>query len=553
MPKDRLYDLRDIEVSREPEQSRSLLAQGAVDDDEVGPSPAHQPPPFPQSSLSRTASNGFPRAPRTINRVRFDVRETDSGEHALNGHVRTPSRENGDWPEAEHDLFGNDVESRESCAGQRAPLLTDVEAPSVMVAEDLDFNAEGLLENARPKSGIISAFMNMANSIIGAGIIGQPYAFRQAGLSAGIVLLVILTITVDWTIRLIVINSKFSGASSFQGTVEHCFGASGLIAISIAQFAFAFGGMVAFCVIMGDTIPSVIAALLPSLSDMPFLWLLTNRRAVIILCTLCFSYPLSLYRDIAKLARASTLALLSMAVILITVVTQGVGVPQDLKGNLKGSLFVGNGVLQAISVISFAFVCHHNSLLIYGSLKKPTMDRFARVTHYSTFTSMLACLTMALAGFVTFGEKTQGNILNNFPNENLMVNIARFLLGANMVTTLPLECFVCREVMINYWFPNEPHNPNLHLILTTSLVVAAMTLSLITCDLGAVFELIGATSACALAYILPPLCYIKLSTRSWKTIPAILCVVFGMIVMTISLIQAVVKMIRNEGGAHSCR
>ena len=33
--------------------------------------------------------------------------------------------------------------------------------------------------------------------------------------------------------------------------------------------------------------------------------------------------------------------------------TQGVEVPQDLKGNLKGSLFVGNGVLQAISVISF--------------------------------------------------------------------------------------------------------------------------------------------------------------------------------------------------------
>ena len=38
---------------------------------------------------------------------------------------------------------------------------------------------------------------------------------------------------------------------------------------------------------------------------------------------------------------------------------------------------------------------------------------------------MMACLTMALAGFVTFGEKTQGNILNNFPDDKLMVNIAR--------------------------------------------------------------------------------------------------------------------------------
>ena len=204
----------------------------------------------------------------------------------------------------------------------------------------------------------------------------------------------------------------------------------------------------------------------------------------------------------------------------------------------------------------------HNSLLIYGSLRKPTMDRFARVTHYSTSISMVACLAMALAGFVTFGDKTQGNVLNNFPMDNVLVNIARLLVlptrictcqllirsscfGLNMLTTLPLEAFVCREVMTNYWFPDEHWNPNRHLIFTTSLVITAMTLSLLTCDLGAVFELIGATSACALAYILPPLCYIKLSTRSWKTIPALLCVIFGVGVMGISLVLAVAKMIKS--------
>lgn len=106
-----------------------------------------------------------------------------------------------------------------------------------------------------------------------------------------------------------------------------------------------------------------------------------------------------------------------------------------------------------------------------------------------------------------------------------------------MLSTLPLECFVCREVMFNYWFPNEPYNMNLHLIFTTSLVITAMAMSLITCDLGAVFELVGATSACALAYILPPLCYIRLSKRSWKTIPAVVCTVFGFTVMVISLVQ----------------
>jgi hypothetical protein len=70
----------------------------------------------------------------------------------------------------------------------------------------------------------------------GAGIIGQPYAIRNAGLVSGTVLLIGLTIVVDWTIRLIVINSKLSGTDSFQATVQHCFGKSGLVAISLAQW-----------------------------------------------------------------------------------------------------------------------------------------------------------------------------------------------------------------------------------------------------------------------------------------------------------------------------
>lgn len=51
--------------------------------------------------------------------------------------------------------------------GQSLPLLTGIEAPSVTVASsDIGFSPEDLLESARPKSGMRSAFMNMANSIM---------------------------------------------------------------------------------------------------------------------------------------------------------------------------------------------------------------------------------------------------------------------------------------------------------------------------------------------------------------------------------------------------
>jgi sodium-coupled neutral amino acid transporter 11 len=218
-----------------------------------------------------------------------------------NGAPRSP--EDARWlDEEDYELGESGTQGGRRNTGQSIPLLTDIEAPSVTLATSDDFFPEDHLEHARPRSGMKMAFMNMANSIIGAGIIGQPYALRQAGLVTGILLLTALTVTVDWTIRLIVINSKMSGADSFQATMQYCFGKSGLIAISVAQWAFAFGGMVAFCIIVGDTIPHVLSALFPSLRNMAFLWLLTDRRAVIVLFVLAISYPLSLYRDIAKVS-----------------------------------------------------------------------------------------------------------------------------------------------------------------------------------------------------------------------------------------------------------
>jgi sodium-coupled neutral amino acid transporter 11 len=261
------------------DEDRGLLSGNSSEDEDIAV------PPQPTSTVDE------PRTPRTPNRVRFDLPggDTDAG------------NDDEPPPYSNVPLSGR----REPRPRVIVPLLTDIEAPSVTLAaspwgDEDDVHEWAEQERQRPKSGLRSAFMNMANSIIGAGIIGQPYALRQAGLLTGVILLVGLTITVDWTIRLIVINSKLSGSNSFQGTVQHCFGRTGLIAISIAQWAFAFGGMVAFGIIVGDTIPHVLAAIWPSLEHIPVLGLLTNRRAVIVIFILGISYPLSLYRDIAK-------------------------------------------------------------------------------------------------------------------------------------------------------------------------------------------------------------------------------------------------------------
>jgi hypothetical protein len=50
------------------------------------------------------------------------------------------------------------------------------------------------------------------------------------------------------------------------------------------------------------------------------------------------------------------MALISMLVIVIAVITQGFRVPSELRGDIKGFLFVNSGFFQAVGVISFGTI-----------------------------------------------------------------------------------------------------------------------------------------------------------------------------------------------------
>jgi sodium-coupled neutral amino acid transporter 11 len=143
------------------EEIQSLLSS---DDSDLvvlpRPSPHGSPDPVPLSSLQPRRQSSFaqPRpdgAPRTPNRVQFNDAPA----------IRTLTPRNStSWIEDDDFLGQHEDEERQ---GEGVRLLRDMEAPSVTVASaDVGFNAEDLLESARPKSGMRSAFMNMANSIM---------------------------------------------------------------------------------------------------------------------------------------------------------------------------------------------------------------------------------------------------------------------------------------------------------------------------------------------------------------------------------------------------
>lgn len=72
-----------------------------------------------------------------------------------------------------------------------------------------------------------------------------------------------------------------------------------------------------------------------------------------------------------------------------------------------------------------AFICHHNSFLIYGSLEEPTLKNWSQVTHMSVSLALVISVVFAACGYMTFTGYTEGKLLD--PSILVLATILTFL------------------------------------------------------------------------------------------------------------------------------
>ena len=110
------------------------------------------------------------------------------------------------------------------------------------------------------KTGILGTSSNLVNSIVGAGIIGIPFAINEAGLVVGIILLILVAMATDKTLRMIVELASFHpivrhlGVHTFEDLMRIPFGNVGSHFILLSMFVLAYGAMVAYLLIVKDTV-----------------------------------------------------------------------------------------------------------------------------------------------------------------------------------------------------------------------------------------------------------------------------------------------------------
>ncbi|XP_047401484.1 putative sodium-coupled neutral amino acid transporter 11 isoform X2 [Sciurus carolinensis] len=388
--------------------------------------------------------------------------------------------------------------------GQHAviPLQRDLDDRETLVSEH---------EHKR-KSCQSAAVFNVVNSIIGSGII-------------------------DFSLILLIKGGALSGTDSYQSLVNKTFGFPGYLLLSVLQFLYPFIAMISYNIIAGDTLSKVFQRIPGVDPENVFI----GRHFIIVLSTVTFTLPLSLYRDIAKLGKISFISTVLTVVILGIVMTRAVSLGPHIPKTEDAWVFAKPNAIQAIGVMSFAFICHHNCFLVYGSLEEATVAKWSRIIHMSILVSVFICVLFATCGYLTFTGFTQGDLFENYCRSDDLVTFGRFCYGITVILTYPIECFVTREVIANVFFGGTLSSV-FHVVITVVIITIATLVSLLIDCLGIVLELNGVLCAAPLIFIIPSACYLKVSeeprTHSDKIVSCVM-LPLGAVVMIFGFIMAI--------------
>ncbi|KAK3771301.1 hypothetical protein RRG08_024378 [Elysia crispata] len=441
-------------------------------------------------------------------------------------------------------------------SGETDYILRNSQTMSDMSEASSVSDTRGLMEekeDGKPRSSIPMTSFNFINSIIGSGIIGIPFALHQAGFGLGIILLILVAYFTDYSIFLLIEGGQLSNTDTYQDMVLVAFGRPGFYLLTVLQFLYPFIAMVSYNVIIGDTITKVIiwisgenATLVHSV--------LGNRQFVILVVTLVVTLPLSLYKNIAKLGKWAFLSILLILFIMVAAIIRLSTYIGEIPPTDDAWQFGNYNLTQAIGIMAFAYMCHHNTFLIHSSLENPTKKRWGFVTHFSVMFAMAMCLILGIVGYASFTGATQGDLMENYCSDDILMNIARVSFAITIMLTYPVECFVTREVVENAVFPTNPEAPLWrHVTVTCTIVGLTAAVSMATDCLGIVLELNGVLAAAPLAYIIPAACVMRLRQEavfSRRNIGPFLLMSFGILVAVAGFIMAVINLAQGSSCSH---
>ncbi|GMI02761.1 hypothetical protein TrVE_jg12328 [Triparma verrucosa] len=358
-----------------------------------------------------------------------------------------------------------------------------------------------------------ASMFNLANAIVGAGVLTLPFAIKSTGVLLGLGLLFLFALLSSYSLLLLDAGCRMTGARTYAelGRVVHGVDSKAgdriEYAVEALQSLYSYGACVGYLQIVVSELVVVTGY---------------SRRLLQLLGCLCVVFPLSLMKNLQSLSFTSMCAICCVAYLSIVIVIRyedgGDGGFEECSlgsGNVVDVAF-GKGLFTSLPIFCFAFNCQVQFLPIVAELKGGRSENGKTKVTCLIFGVMcgvcgLYCLD-ASVGYLSFCEDTLNNVLDCYEEDDVLVKVARIGFVVTLMFSFPLySTAVVTSVhsLTSGSNSNDELSRRRRVTLATAIVGSMAVIVSFDPPLDAVLGLTGAVGGCSLVYVFPGLFYYK--------------------------------------------
>ncbi|KAK8317088.1 hypothetical protein V6Z12_A13G086900 [Gossypium hirsutum] len=353
----------------------------------------------------------------------------------------------------------------------------------------MDFTKAGKLESQnevqqpqQPTKGtsFFRTCFNGLNALSGVGILSIPYALAQGGWLS--LLLLFLVAVLCWYTGLL---------------LRRCMDTHPLIKT--------YPDIVEFLILEGDNLDK----LFPNTAFKVAGLKIRGKQAFVMLTSLIV-LPTTWLKSLALLAYVSAGGVLASFILVICIFW--VGAVDKVGFHENDSVLNWKGMPIAISMFAFCYCGHAVFPTLCSSMKD--RSKFSKVLLVCFITSTINYGSMAVMGYLMFGEHLKSQVTLNLPIKKMSTKIAIYTTLINPLTkyaiiTTPITTAIEETSLFR-------NSRSLSILIRTALVISTVIVALTIPFFGYVMAFIGSFLSVTASMLLPCLCYLKLNKAARK-------------------------------------
>lgn len=387
----------------------------------------------------------------------------------------------------------------------------------------------------------------LLNTMIGSGIVVQPYVFSQAGVVVTLWAYLIIGVMIYFGVDMLIRAAEKVGIYHYSEVAEKVLGPYGRVVVDLSIVINNAGALLSYILIVGSLAAQVIDTIVYGTCSTSHWY--CHPAFLTVFPIVFFTVPLCLIRSFGHLAIISYVSIAVIAAIVLLVVVGGPVERVYYEHNSHNQVVLGSfyGMMSTIGDIVFAMGYITAIFHAFHGMKNKSIYHFTKAAMQTTGCGVLMCLLTGLVGYLSFLDETDTNIVSNFSGP--VGAVFQTALIVHLVLYIPGDFVIMRSALWKLFRADVAKQSDWSFVLTTLALIITITLIAIFLQifapnensLGMVVNITGGVAGSILYFLMPGLCV-------WRLFPEeqVLCrvakllILFGLVILALVLVGSAI-------------